>query len=145
MPEVDRRRFLQLTGGSAALSVLTPSIARAASIPANRRTGSINDVEHIVVLMQENRSFDHYFGTMRGVRGFGDPHPVHAAATARPSGASRTGRRTSCRSAPTLDDLGPAVPPGPRPRAGTTRTRRSNGGNYDQWVPAKARRPRWPT
>ena len=26
--------------------------------------------------MQENRSFDHYFGVMRGVRGFGDPHPV---------------------------------------------------------------------
>ena len=25
--------------------------------------------------MQENRSFDHYFGTLRGVRGFGDPHP----------------------------------------------------------------------
>jgi len=30
-------------------------------------------VEHIVILMQENRSFDHYFGTLRGVRGFGDP------------------------------------------------------------------------
>ena len=26
--------------------------------------------------MQENRSFDHYFGTLRGVRGFGDPRPV---------------------------------------------------------------------
>ncbi len=76
MPEVDRRRFLQLTGGSAALSVLTPSIARAASIPAFRRAGSLDDVEHIVVLMQENRSFDHYFGTMRGVRGYGDPHPA---------------------------------------------------------------------
>src|SRR4051794_41857779 len=76
MPEVDRRRFLQLTGGGAALSVLTPSIARAASIPAHRRAGSLDDVEHIVVLMQENRSFDHYFGTMRGVRGYGDPHPV---------------------------------------------------------------------
>lgn len=36
-------------------------------------TGTIMDVEHIVILMQENRSFDHYFGTMRGVRGFGDP------------------------------------------------------------------------
>ena len=76
MPEVDRRRFLQLTGGSAALSLLTPSIARAASIPANRRTGSLDDVEHIVILMQENRSFDHYFGTMRGVRGYGEPHPA---------------------------------------------------------------------
>lgn len=36
------------------------------------RTGTIMDVGHIVILMQENRSFDHYFGTMKGVRGFGD-------------------------------------------------------------------------
>lgn len=73
MTDVNRRRFLQLTGGTAALSVLSGSIARAAEIPAHHRTGTLRDVEHIVVLMQENRSFDHYFGTMRGVRGFGDP------------------------------------------------------------------------
>ena len=30
-------------------------------------------IEHVVLLMQENRSFDHYFGTMPGVRGFNDP------------------------------------------------------------------------
>ena len=35
-------------------------------------TGSIADVKHVVILMQENRSFDHYFGTLSGVRGFGD-------------------------------------------------------------------------
>jgi phospholipase C len=29
--------------------------------------------------MLENRSFDHYFGTMRGVRGFGDRFPVPLA------------------------------------------------------------------
>ena len=34
---------------------------------------SLDDIEHIVILMQENRSFDHYFGTMPGVRGFTDP------------------------------------------------------------------------
>lgn len=39
-------------------------------------SGTINDVGHIVILMQENRSFDHYFGTMQGVRGFGDPFPI---------------------------------------------------------------------
>jgi phospholipase C len=79
MPSINRRKFLQLGAGAAAgtaASMLSPSIARAAAIPANRRTRSIRDVEHVVVLMQENRSFDHYFGTMRGVRGFGDPHPV---------------------------------------------------------------------
>jgi phospholipase C len=76
MSSVSRRRFLQLGVGTAAASMLSPSIARAAAIPANRRNRSIKDVEHVVVLMQENRSFDHYFGTMRGVRGYGDPHPV---------------------------------------------------------------------
>ncbi|KAJ3479849.1 hypothetical protein NLG97_g8216 [Lecanicillium saksenae] len=35
---------------------------------------SLADVKHIVLFMQENRSFDHYFGTMAGVRGFGDPN-----------------------------------------------------------------------
>lgn len=34
---------------------------------------SLKDVEHIVILIQENRSFDHYFGTRPGVRGFADP------------------------------------------------------------------------
>jgi hypothetical protein len=33
-------------------------------------------VGHVLILMQENRSFDHYFGTLRGVRGFGDRHPA---------------------------------------------------------------------
>jgi phospholipase C len=42
----------------------------------SKRTGSIMDVEHIVILMQENRSFDHYFGTLNGVRGFGDRFPI---------------------------------------------------------------------
>src|SRR5882724_7373743 len=80
---VSRRRFLSLSGravaASAALAVFPPAIRRALAIPAAARTGTIADVEHIVVLMMENRSFDHYFGTMRGVRGFGDRHPVPLA------------------------------------------------------------------
>ncbi|TSB17484.1 phosphocholine-specific phospholipase C, partial [Streptomyces benahoarensis] len=76
MPELNRRRFLQIAGATAALSALSGSIARAASIPARRSAGTLKDVEHIVVLMQENRSFDHYFGALKGVRGFGDPRPV---------------------------------------------------------------------
>jgi phospholipase C len=39
-------------------------------------SGSLADIEHVVLLMQENRSFDHYFGTMSGVRGFGDASPA---------------------------------------------------------------------
>src|SRR6266699_4115443 len=72
----DRRTFLQLLSSTALTAAFPSSIARALSIPANNRTGSINDVEHIVFMMQENRSFDHYFGTLRGVRGFGDPRAV---------------------------------------------------------------------
>ena len=34
------------------------------------------DIDHVIFLMQENRSFDHYYGTLRGVRGFGDPRPL---------------------------------------------------------------------
>ena len=71
-----RRRFLQgsvHTGIAAAtLAAFPPSIRKALAIPANNQTGTIRDVEHIVILMQENRSFDNYFGTLQGVRGFGD-------------------------------------------------------------------------
>ncbi|MGA9670575.1 MAG: phospholipase C, phosphocholine-specific [Terracidiphilus sp.] len=70
---VDRRTFLQLLSSGAFAAAVPASIARALEIPANNRIGTIADVEHIVILMQENRSFDHYFGTLRGVRGFGDP------------------------------------------------------------------------
>ncbi|HEX4197869.1 MAG TPA: phospholipase C, phosphocholine-specific [Caulobacteraceae bacterium] len=72
-----RRDFLKLAAGAAAgASGLPPAIARALALPANRVSGTIQDVEHIVVLMQENRSFDHYFGTLRGVRGYGDPRAI---------------------------------------------------------------------
>ncbi len=80
MPGLNRRRFLQLASAGAASTALAEmlgqSVARAASIPANRATGTIMDVEHVVIFMQENRAFDHYFGTLKGVRGFGDPHPA---------------------------------------------------------------------
>ncbi|WP_454902745.1 phosphocholine-specific phospholipase C [Variovorax gossypii] len=71
-----RRNFLKGTASSGlaavALTAFPPSIRRALAIPANNKTGTIMDVEHVVILMQENRSFDHYFGTLMGVRGFGD-------------------------------------------------------------------------
>src|SRR5262245_28947861 len=78
MKETDRREFLKLIGTPALMAAL-PGIARAREIPANSRTRSIADVEHIVILTQENRSFDHYFGTMRGVRGFADPRVMRLA------------------------------------------------------------------
>jgi phospholipase C len=35
-------------------------------------TGTLKDMEHVVLFMQENRPFDHYFGVLKGVRGFND-------------------------------------------------------------------------
>jgi len=46
--------------------------ARAAYVLPEGFTGDISDLKHVVILMQENRSVDHYFGTLPGVRGFND-------------------------------------------------------------------------
>ncbi|MGN6421907.1 MAG: phosphocholine-specific phospholipase C [Asticcacaulis sp.] len=70
---VDRRSLFK---GLAAAFALHPAIARALEIPARVKTGTLMDVEHIVILTQENRSFDHYFGSLNGVRGFGDRFPI---------------------------------------------------------------------
>lgn len=135
MPELNRRRFLQLAGGTAAFAAMSSSIEQAAAIPANRRTGSIEDVEHIVVLMQENRSFDHYFGALKGVRGFGDPRPVTL-----PSGKSvfhqSDGTKDILPFNPDADDLGMQFLQGlahswPDGHAAY------NNLKYDRWVPAK--------
>ena len=83
MPDIPRREFLLrsagMLGAAATASILPPSIRRALSINAAVQSGTIQDVKHVIILMQENRSFDHYFGTMRGVRGFADPFPVPLA------------------------------------------------------------------
>ncbi|MBW6529067.1 phospholipase C, phosphocholine-specific [Sphingomonas sp. RHCKR7] len=69
----DRRSFIRgMMASAGAAASLTPSIARALELPGRHRTGTLRDVGHVVILTQENRAFDHYFGAMRGVRGFGD-------------------------------------------------------------------------
>ncbi|WP_179402995.1 phosphocholine-specific phospholipase C [Burkholderia guangdongensis] len=79
MSSKNRRDFLRLAaqsaGAMAAYAGFPPAIRKALAMPAATRTGTIQDVEHVVIFMQENRSFDHYFGGLRGVRGFDDPRP----------------------------------------------------------------------
>lgn len=76
----DRRNFLkwvaQTSVASTSIVALPTSIAKALSIAPNSPSKSIQDVKHVVIFMQENRSFDHYFGCLKGVRGFGDPRPT---------------------------------------------------------------------
>src|ERR1700760_1923290 len=141
MKNKNRRDFLraavEAAGASAALNVMPLGIRQALAIPANNRHGSIEDIEHIVVLMQENRSFDHYFGTLRGVRGFGDKsaltlpggkpvfnQPIAAGAgEVLPfhPGASNLGLQF-------LQDL---------PHDWVSGQGAFHGGLYDQWVPFK--------
>lgn len=71
-----RRDFLKMAAATAGMGMTPPAIGRALAIGPDSKTGTIQDVQHVVILMQENRSFDHYFGSLRGVRGFGDPHPA---------------------------------------------------------------------
>src|SRR5882757_6803711 len=78
MPDT-RREFLKktalLTGAAGLAQLLPASIQRALAInPAEGSTWL--DAEHVVILMQENRSFDHCFGTLKGVRGFNDPRAI---------------------------------------------------------------------
>ena len=104
------------------LAALAPGLAAA--------TGTLRDVRHVVILVQENRSFDHYFGTLRGVRGFGDP-AAPGNRDGRPdlyqAGAGgfvlpfATG--LSC-----LEDVAHDWASGHAAW---------NGGNWDQWIPAK--------
>ncbi|WP_457300612.1 alkaline phosphatase family protein [Phyllobacterium sp. P5_D12] len=87
---MERRDFIKMLGlaGTSATayaacsSYMREALAQSTSInellstAAHCQSGSLKDVEHVILLMQENRSFDHYYGTLRGVRGFGDPRPL---------------------------------------------------------------------
>ncbi len=71
-----RRALADLGAAGLALSGFDALLGAAAD--AAPKHGTLADIDHVVILMQENRSFDHYFGTYSGVRGFGDKHHRHA-------------------------------------------------------------------
>jgi len=131
----DRRAFLQLLSTGALTAAFPSSIARALAIPANNRTGTIDDIEHIVILMQENRAFDHYFGTLNGVRGYSDPRAVKL-----PSGdsvfAQPNGSSSLLPFHPGAPDLGLKFIQD-LAHDWTTTHDAWNQGKYDQWVPQK--------
>jgi phospholipase C len=74
-----RREFLKiaaLASGAAGLANLLPEAIHRALAIEPEPGSSYLDAEHVVILMQENRSFDHSFGSLRGVRGFNDPRAI---------------------------------------------------------------------
>jgi phospholipase C len=134
----DRRHFLRqalLGAGITGVGAIPPVIQKALAIPARRETGTLQDVKHIVILMQENRSFDHYFGSLAGVCGFGDPRPATL-----PNGKTiwhqpaPGGERLPFR--PDAPDLGLKFMAG-TPHDWATTQRAWNEGRSDQWIAAK--------
>ncbi|HXA29028.1 MAG TPA: alkaline phosphatase family protein [Candidatus Angelobacter sp.] len=115
---ISRRDVLRggagLAAGALAASLDPLGLGRALAAP-RRRCGSLSDIEHVVILIQENRSFDHYFGTHRGVRGFSDRHAVRlpdgSSVFAQPD-PSNTGDAPAGRLLPFRLDTS-APPPGP--------------------------------
>ncbi len=66
MRGIDRRRFLKhlgLMAGSAAVAPGLTGIAGASGMSSLQKLR--HRIDHVVVIFQENRSFDHYFGTFR--------------------------------------------------------------------------------
>ena len=83
-PQLNRRTFLAAAlaaGGGGLLAAMGGGGAGAATIRAAAKTkaagSDLGAIEHVIFFMQENRSFDHYYGAYKGVRGFDDhPHDV---------------------------------------------------------------------
>jgi phospholipase C len=71
MAGLTRRELLQAGAGAGVLALGANPLVQQA-LARKLPPGELNDIEHIVILIQENRSFDHYFGTLPGVRGYAD-------------------------------------------------------------------------
>jgi phospholipase C len=76
--QLTRRDLLKAGAAVGAGSAIVGTLGAQASAGAagSIRPGRLNDIEHVVILMQENRPFDHYFGSLSGIRGFSDPTAI---------------------------------------------------------------------
>ncbi|KAB1229164.1 phosphocholine-specific phospholipase C [Chryseobacterium viscerum] len=137
---MNRREFLEksslLLAGLGTSSVLHPSILKALAInPAAQST--FFDAEHVVILMQENRSFDHAFGALKGVRGFldkrafvkQDGHSVFFQKNDEGKYASPARLDLRNTKSTWMSSL---------PHSWADQQKALNKGKYDQWLQAKA-------
>ncbi len=134
-----RRDFLKkaalLAAGGGLAGAFTESIQRAFAIDPPPGTTYL-DAEHVVILMQENRSFDHSYGTLRGVRGFNDPraitlpdgNPVWLQSNAHGETYSPFRLNIKDTKATWMSSL---------PHSWGDQSQARNGGKHDRWLPAK--------
>lgn len=134
-----RREFIKkaalLSGMGGAVSVLPPSIARAFAINPAAGTTYL-DAEHIVILMQENRSFDHCYGTLSGVRGFNDPRAVTLPDKKPVWMQTDENGQTFAPFRLNIKETN-ATWMGSLPHGWTDQVDARNGGRYDKWLIAK--------
>lgn len=143
---LSRRDLLQtavILGSSSILGGTIPNVLRhALSIDPEPGT-TFHDAEHVVILMQENRSFDHAFGSLRGVRGYRDKR-AHLQPNGRPVWFQEEAN-------------GDIVPPfrldlegsnvtwiGGTPHSWPDQVDARNGGKYNRWLQAKRRGDKFP-
>ncbi len=135
-----RREFFKkaalLAAGSGVTGSFLASIQRAFAIDPQPGTTFL-DAEHVVILMQENRSFDHCFGTLRGVRGFNDPRAISL-----PNGnpvwlQSNDQAETYAPFRLNIKDTKATWMSG-LPHSWGDQTEARNGGKHDRWLRAKA-------
>lgn len=134
-----RREFLKkaalLTGTAAVWGVLPDSIQKALAIDPEEGTTFL-DAEHVVILMQENRSFDHCYGALQGVRGFNDPRALTLAngnpvwLQTNPAGETYAPFRLNIKETN-------ATWMGSLPHSWTNQVDARNEGRYDRWLQAK--------
>ncbi|UHG89529.1 phosphocholine-specific phospholipase C [Spirosoma oryzicola] len=134
-----RREFLKkaaLLSSVAGLSeVLPASIQKAFAIDPQPGTTYL-DAEHVVVLMQENRSFDHTYGTLQGVRGFNDPRAIDLPNKNKVWLQSNAANETYAPFRLNIKDT-KATWMSSLPHSWENQVDARNGGRYDGWLEAK--------
>jgi len=129
MRVTDRRIFIQGAGAVAALATVP-------AVTVQTTASKLSDIDHFIILMKENRSFDHYFGSLSGVRGFEDPGAMRADASSvfsQPDPLNPDGRvlpfrlNTHTTSGQRVHDLS---------HAWGTQHASLNGGAMDRWIVA---------
>lgn len=137
-----RREFLKkaalLAGTGTMANALPPVIQKALAIdPAPGST--FYDAEHIVFLMQENRSFDHQLGMLQGVRGFNDPRAIQLPNKNKVWFQTNKDGDTYGPFRLNVKDTKVAWM-GSVPHGWTDQTDAMNNGKYDKWLDVKAPR-----
>lgn len=130
-----RRDFIKMAGLIAGGMLVPDSLVKAANI-APKPGSTVWDADHVVILMQENRSFDHSYGALKGVRGFRDPRAMTLPSgrkvwfQSNEKGETYVPFRLDIKDtrATWMRDL---------PHSWENQVRARNGGRYDQWLKAK--------